>query len=123
MERKRTVLALLVVVSGLFIASLLVLPRPRQSQVSSTPRAPQEAQKLLVSLPLSFVENRGQWDPKIKFVTRKSGVLAAFEPDAISLKLAQRIDEDRVDGVMVRLTFEGASKSVQLAGAAKQARK
>lgn len=56
-------------------------------------------------MPLDFVENRGQWDPAIKFLGRKGPLTAAFEKDAVSLRVS---DHDKTTDV--RLVFENASE-------------
>jgi hypothetical protein len=55
------------------------------------------------SLPLDFVENRGQWDPAIKFVGHKGPLTAAFEKNAVSIRVGER---DKTTNI--RLVFENA---------------
>jgi hypothetical protein len=62
---------------------------------------------MLSRLPLAFVENQGQWDTPAKFVARRGGMVARIEPDALVLQLTRRYDADRIEGVVVRLVFEG----------------
>ena len=65
--------------------------------------------------PVAFVENRGQWEGASRFVARSGAVTAGLEADGLRLSLLRRVD-DRWDGAVVRLAFEGASPGVRLAG-------
>lgn len=67
------------------------------------------------SLPFDFVENRGQWDPAIKFVGRKGPLTTAFEKTAISVRVGNR--EQTTD---VRLVFENASDKAVAIGEGKR---
>ncbi|MCI0585843.1 MAG: hypothetical protein L0323_03265 [Planctomycetes bacterium] len=75
---------------------------------------------ILSRLPLAFVENRGQWDTSSKFVARRGAMTARIEKDALVLQLTRREGDDRLDGVVVRLAFEGALETVALEGEGKQ---
>jgi hypothetical protein len=70
--------------------------------------------------PLLFVENRGQWDPAAKFMARTDNFSAWFENDAIILQQEHSNGEDEVNGVVVRMKFEGASESIRLKGEMRQ---
>src|SRR5215813_9362115 len=63
-------------------------------------------------LPLDFIENRGQWDPRVKFAARQGSMAAFLEQDRIRLQLS--------DGPGVSLNFEGASKAPKLLGDGKR---
>jgi len=71
---------------------------------------------MLSRLPLAFVENRGQWDTPARFVARRGGMTARVEKDALVLQLERREEDDRIDGIVVRLVFEGALETVALEG-------
>jgi hypothetical protein len=71
-------------------------------------------------LPLSFVENLGQWDTPARFVARRGPMVARFEKDAIVLQLETRDADGHVTGVVVRLAFEGAASGVALQGGEQQ---
>src|SRR5207244_11378454 len=53
--------------------------------------------------PIEFIENRGQWDPRINFVARYHSMTAAVEQATLTL----RPDADPT--AAISLTFEGAS--------------
>lgn len=69
---------------------------------------------------LAFVENRGQWDTPAQFVARDGGVVAGFEPDAVTLSFAPG-GEAAETGLHVRLAFQGSSPGVALEGESVQA--
>ena len=71
-------------------------------------------------LPLSFVENIGQWDTPARFVARRGPMTARFETGAIILQLEQRETQDKVKGVVVRMAFEDARDDVTLEGGDRQ---
>ncbi len=65
-------------------------------------------------LPLAFVENRGQWDPALRFVADRGALGIGLAQDAILLRLVGGQGGADAKGVVLRLTFEGASASVPL---------
>jgi hypothetical protein len=67
-------------------------------------------------LPLGFVENRGQWDARARFVARKPGIVAWLETDAITLDLHRQTSTEEIEGLVVRLTFDRSSDRVRLRG-------
>ncbi len=69
---------------------------------------------ILSKLPVNFIENRGQWDSSVKFVARKSTTVARFESNAIKFGFG------KVQTGSLTLTFEGASKTVEIAGEGKR---
>src|SRR5690349_9360537 len=69
---------------------------------------------LLTALPIDFVPNRGQEGLAARFVACKGPLAASFEPNAIHLHLLQP------SPFSAGLTFEGASKPVQLVGEARR---
>ena len=91
------------------VAPSLEVPRscPRGS------KAP--AADLLSRLPLAFVENRGQWDADVRFMARR-GTLCAFLSGRGLTLVRQGRQGDRLHGVAVRLTFEGASAHTAVTG-------
>ena len=62
------------------------------------------------SLPMSFIENRGQWDSRVKFAARNGAMTAWFENRAITLQLNEMNDGKKTAAVM-RLAFEGTGYS------------
>ena len=60
--------------------------------------------------PITFLENRDQGDPAVKFVASTQSLTASFEQHAIGLQLGGRQQD------FVRLAFEGASAGSRLAG-------
>src|SRR5262245_23706395 len=64
--------------------------------------------EVLRRLPLAFVENLGQWDTSANFVAKRGGMTARIERDGLVLDLSRRVDGDRLDGVVIRLAFQGA---------------
>lgn len=73
----------------------------------------------LSRLPLTFVENKGQWDTQAKFVAQRGNMAVRFEKDAFTLQM-EKHNQDRVKGVAVRMAFEGASEKATLEGEGKQ---
>lgn len=120
---KQTAPLLLAVIGSLLVwPGHVILPRrslqnegaavmPHWTDKSSVHGSP-----LLAKLPVSFVENQGQWDSQTKFVARKGGVTASFEADGITVRLATHAAKESVQGVAIRLAFEGASEAVRLVG-------
>ncbi len=63
----------------------------------------------LPALPLSFIENRGQWREAVRFVTRRGPTVALFEDNTITLQLwGRRTGEAGAVGTQIRMCFEGA---------------
>ena len=81
------------------------------SQESGRTVPPQAAPK--PTLPIDFVENRGQWATDARFVAQRGPVTAALEPHAIRLQLGQT-------PTALAMVFEGASTKVTLSGEGKQ---
>ncbi len=73
---------------------------------------------MLAGLPLAFVENRGQWDARARFMARQGGMATWFETDAMTLQLRKQGAEGR--GAVVRLAFEGAAADRRLEGEDRQ---
>ncbi|MCI0589859.1 MAG: hypothetical protein L0323_23845 [Planctomycetes bacterium] len=72
-------------------------------------------------LPLSFVENRGQWTTDAAFVARRDGMTVRVEPEALVIRFERRSEDDGpVQGVVVRLAFEGALGSATIEGEGRQ---
>ncbi|MHC4140485.1 MAG: DUF7948 domain-containing protein [Planctomycetota bacterium] len=71
------------------------------------------------SRPLAFVENRGQWDTPARFVARRGPMVARLEPNALVLDLNRR-QGGRIEGLVVRLAFEGARAQATISGADRQ---
>lgn len=81
------------------------------SRESSPASRPQEAAKpSLRPLPLDFVENRGQWDSRSRFVAGSGTLKAGLEPDAIVLQAGT----SRL--AALRLVFERAAANVRVVG-------
>jgi hypothetical protein len=81
------------------------------------PASIQEHQTQLINsaqIPLTFVENRGQWDEAIQFRVRHRGMVAFLQKDALTLKFEKRVSKDQVKGVAVNMTFVGTSDGVVL---------
>ena len=60
--------------------------------------------------PITFLENRDQGDPAVKFVASTQSLTASFEDHAIGLQLGGQQQD------FVRLAFEGASANSRVAG-------
>src|SRR5438445_2682053 len=61
--------------------------------------------------PLHLIENRGQFDTDARYVGEAGGGLVRVEPKALLLQLMR---PGRASGVLLRLSFTGASDSVRL---------
>ena len=59
-------------------------------------------------LPLSFEENRGQADARVKFLSQGNGYTLLLTPDAVELNLAQ---PQRDRHAALRMSFAGAQLS------------
>jgi hypothetical protein len=75
----------------------------------------------LGGLPLSFIENRGQWDERARFSVRGPEMAVFFTPHSFAIDLAGRQERstassDRITHAGVFLTFEGADEGVVLEG-------
>jgi hypothetical protein len=69
---------------------------------------------LLGGLPLSFVENRGQTDPEVRYVGEMADYAVFFTPDRVVMSLAQ----DRDTRMVLALRFVGANPDVEPRGQA-----
>ncbi|PYR88862.1 MAG: hypothetical protein DMF84_26315 [Acidobacteria bacterium] len=67
-----------------------------------------------VGSPITFIENRGQWNDHIRFMSRIGTVTAGVEQRTLTLRTDARPD------AAVSLTFEGAFDNVTVAGEGKQ---
>jgi hypothetical protein len=56
----------------------------------------------------SFVENAGQWDPRILFVWRGRDYVAHFERDGVRLAKWRQVDERHTEGCVLWLQFLGS---------------
>jgi hypothetical protein len=65
-------------------------------------------------VPLTFVENQGQWDETVQFMARHRGMVTFLQKDALTLKFEKRFSKDQVKGVALHMVFEGASEGVVL---------
>jgi hypothetical protein len=65
-------------------------------------------------IPLTFIENEGQWDETIQFMARHRGMVAFVQKDALTLKFEKRLSKEQVKGVALRMVFEGGSEHVVL---------
>jgi len=96
---------------------LAVLPAVAAQPTLMQPRA---AAASTADLPLAFVANQGQWDPSVRFLARRGGMVARFRNDGLGLKLEQRAGENRPHGVVLPFVFEGAREDVRLEGRDRQ---
>src|SRR5437870_9537653 len=64
--------------------------------------------------PVEFIENRGQWDPRVKFIARDGSITAGIEQSTLRLRL------DAQPAADVSLTFEGGSTDARPAGEGKR---
>lgn len=89
--------------------------RPAAS-AASAPAADQHALALnaFATLPLAFVENRGQTDSRVRFYAQGSRYAFHFTRDAALLSFAE--DDTRARGVVLGLRFIGANREVRLEG-------
>ncbi|HKB15542.1 MAG TPA: hypothetical protein VKF62_05720, partial [Planctomycetota bacterium] len=70
------------------------------------------ATELLRRLPIGFVENRGQWDGRARYVARMEAMTVFLEDRGWTLALEETDDvAQRVRGVAIRMTFEGEGAS------------
>ncbi len=75
---------------------------------------------LSYSIPLAFVENRGQWRDSVLFVARQQSMTAHLKADGITLQLCGGRARNETVRASIRTTFEGASTAVTVEGEGKQ---
>ena len=81
-----------------------------QSTFEARPESPGLASPL-EALPITFVENQGQWEGPARFAVSRGPLTAQFEPAALLLTQA-----DDAEGVFVRLAFEGTMGEAWIEG-------
>jgi hypothetical protein len=69
---------------------------------------------------IKFIENQGQWDPEVSYMARKKGMTAWLLKDGITFQFEKRDAQNNVQGVILQMTFEGASEWASLTGEEKQ---
>lgn len=76
------------------------------------------AVEALGRLPLSFVENQGQFDDRVAFFSRQGPLMVYFTRDGMALRLIsdEQSSDKRAKGANVFLTFEGSSQDVRVEG-------
>src|SRR5262249_35822574 len=77
-------------------------------------QTPPTISQVSAALPVTFVENRGQWDAPVKFVAQSGPVTTSFADNSIQFNLATNHQAS------VGLTFEGASPTATLTGDGQQ---
>jgi hypothetical protein len=98
-------------------AALLFSANPgRTSSVSEVAGA--RLRESYGKLPLSFEENHGQTDARVKFLSQGNGYTLLLSPGAVELNLA-RPQRDR--HAALRMSFPGAQRSPQVTGDGRQA--
>lgn len=81
-----------------------------------------KAKTMLSHLPLTFIENQGQWNTNTQYVAKKRDMSIQFEKDGFILN-RKKSNDNQVKTVAIRMTFEGASEQVMLKGTQKQTAK
>ncbi|MEN6517881.1 MAG: SBBP repeat-containing protein [Methanospirillum sp.] len=104
------VTALVVAVAALTTPAFAGLVLPADTTTDSA-----AVQEQVLSLPLSFIENRGQAPADVRFHVSASGHTIAFAPDRITLRSSQETD-GTVTSAEVGMTFPGASAAPAIAG-------
>ena len=66
--------------------------------------------------PLTFVENRGQWDARARFLVRHGAMAAWLEDRGLTLALHRAGPVEGQEALAVRMAFEGSSETVRLEG-------
>jgi len=97
---------------------------PSAEGLPEADRSSSMATAVLEQLPLSFVENRGQWNVPSRFVAKRGGINAHLGADAITYQIVRRErsalavgeEEGRLRGVNLRLVFEGSNPEVRIKG-------
>jgi hypothetical protein len=105
--------------AGILVVSIVAISGGARDRVEARRGAPERATvagPTIARLPLAFVENQGQWETPARFVAREGAMTAGLEGDSIAIRFERRAAEDRVEGVSVRLAFEGASPRARLRG-------
>ena len=72
---------------------------------------PADADRAARGQPLEFVENRGQWDPRARYVARSASATIFLCDDGFRVRI---LDGGRRDAVDLFLTFEDSSPDVTL---------
>lgn len=87
---------------------------------TTSPALTAAAQETLAALPVSFVENRGQLDPAVRFLARCGSITAFFTDQGFRLSLLGDSASEDVAGAHVFLTFEDSLADVALRGAGRR---
>ncbi len=108
-SRRRRTSGLSVLLAGALLGSGRASPVPVDGSREGSPATSRESSgsRDPLSLPIAFVENRGQWDESVRFLARRPRAVARLERDALALHL-DRSTEGRARGLFVRLVFENA---------------
>ncbi len=93
-----------------FLASSAPARRAVQPAVR-TPEVCSERSVQLTQLPITFIQNAGQWGTAALFVARRGAIVLRAEPDALALDL-------RGPGkrALVRFCFDGAAEGAEIEG-------
>nr|MDT0663329.1 SBBP repeat-containing protein [Micromonospora sp. DSM 115978] len=84
---------------------------------TSSGQAPQQVANMYARLPLTFVENQGQADDRVRFLSHGTRYGFFFTPDSLAMSL---LEQDGATGVNLFLDFVGANPDVSV-GVADQA--
>src|SRR5262245_61023481 len=97
---------------GALLVACLASPAPKLLRAQAPVRRPcSTVQSSASTLPLSFVENRGQWDERVHFRVGQKGMTVFFTQDALVLDL-----EQQARGAAMFLSFEGCSRAAVVEG-------
>ena len=78
----------------------------------------QAATDAQAKLPVSFIENRGQTDPSVRYYTQGDGYGFYVTPSAVTLSFAKH---DSPEGVALALRFLGSNPKLAVRGAERAA--
>jgi len=114
MSSKTTVVALnILLISALCIIVGIAFKQNTNQEIKPTPQAQIRS---FAHHPMMFVENQGQWDNHVLYMTRKQGMRAWLQKDGITFQFEKRKTQDHAQGVTMKMIFENASEYVSLAG-------
>ena len=108
----RLTLPVPVVLAIAFVATGCGAPTQEGRSPDASAAARAQAQAAFAQLPLTFVENRGQADRRVRFQVQGPGHAFALTPGQIALTLQRPSGE----GVALALRFRGADPGVALSG-------
>src|SRR5579862_2593415 len=100
-------------ITFIFAVSIFAARKPTPKGPSPTPA---HAQNVYARLPISFEENRGQTDGRVKFLARGSGYSLFLTSNAAVLKLSQPPVSNRARVAALSIALKDSNPAPQVSG-------